>query len=300
MEFALPVRVRWDIDYRGVAVRTKRVARSIREAGPLALELRIHGPTGRNALGAVVTEMQKGSARLQVGVRLFPGADELARWGYPVRIVWEIEPDGPFSAALPPGAEAMSFCPDDESIGLLPEVLADFAASPVPELRIPNVNAVRALAARGHVPVPAAGRIAGAVEEISRLGLSLEGKRLVVHDYFLWQALREKFPGAVGERVEFSGCQAATSLAYVDWEGNVYPCDSLPVRLGNLLEAPLAEIWGSPTRRSLAASIGAAPGGCGECGAYPGCLAGCRGLAFTVSGTLDAADPGCPGPGKRR
>lgn len=296
LEFALPVRVRWDVDFRGVAVRTKRIARCIREAGPLAVELRIEGARGRGALGAVVSEIHKGNPRIDVGIRLFPEAADLLRWGYPVRFVWEVTGDGPFSAAVPDGAAAMSFCPDEESVGVLPQLLDDFASSPVPELHLTNVNAIRSLAARGHVPVPTADRIRSAADEVSRLGLSLEGKRLVVHDFFLWRSLKERFPEAVGERVEFSGCQAATSLAYADWEGNVYPCDSLPVRLGNLLETPFAEIWNSPIRLSLAASIKASPASCAGCGDYPGCLAGCRGLAYAVSGALDGADPGCPGP----
>ncbi len=300
MQFALPVRIRWDIDFRGAAGRTKRIARCIREAGALCVELKIEGPKGLGELPAVVTEIHKGECRLELGVRLFPGAGELQGRGYPVRIVWDVTGDGPFSAGLPEGAEAMSFCPDADSVSLLPQLLDDFAESPVPELHLTNVNAIRALAARGYVPVPAADRLREAADEVARLPISLDGKKLVLHDFFLWRLLKERFPSAVGERVEFSGCQAATSLAYVDWEGNVYPCDSLPVRLGNLLETPLGDIWNSPVRSSLAASIGSPPASCSGCADYRGCLAGCRGLAYTATGTLDSADPGCPRPRPRK
>jgi GeoRSP system SPASM domain protein len=132
-----------------------------------------------------------------------------------------------------------------------------------------------------------------AAERIPALNISLGGKKLVVHDFFLWRILRDSFPNETGERVEFSGCQAGSALAHVDWEGNVYPCDSLPVRLGNLQETPFAEIWRSPMRRQVLAAIRSLPAPCGSCDSLKGCLSGCRGLAYLASGTLESADPCC-------
>lgn len=285
------------MDFRGVVGRTKRIARHIREIGPLSIELKIDGPKGLAQLPAVFAELHKGNPAVEVGIRFFPGASGILRWGYPFRIVWDITDAEPvLPELLPEGAAAMSFCPDEVTIGRLPGVLSEFAEGPVPELHLTNVNAVRSLASKGHVAIPTPDELRSAADGIPPLGRSFEGKRLVVHDYFLWRLLKERFPGAVGARMEFSGCQAATALAYVDWEGNVYPCDSLPVRLGNLVEIPFEEIWKSPVRVSLAASIRSAPSSCAECGAYSGCVAGCRGLAYISSGALDAPDPGCPGP----
>src|SRR3990170_3232954 len=68
-----------------------------------------------------------------------------------------------------------------------------------------------------------------------------------------------------GDRVEFSGCQAGTALAYVDWEGNLYPCDSLPIRLGSIEERTLEEVWNSPLRGRVADTVRSTPWACDGC-----------------------------------
>lgn len=294
MELSMPIRIRWDIDHRGRRGRAKRIARAIREAAPLQVELRIHGPRGLSDLSAVVAEIHAANARIEATIGLFPEAVAATRWGYPVDFVWAVEGPGAFGSRLPEGARAVSFTPDEDTIDDLPEVLTEFAGSRAAVLHLPNVNAVRAAALKGHVSLPGPERIRKAVREIASRGPMPGGKSLVVHDYFLWRGLREAFPASVGERVEYSGCQAGSALAYVDWEGNVYPCDSLPIRLGSLIETPLEEIWRSPSRSRILSSIRALPGACGGCPSSVVCLGGCRGLAYVASESFDAADPGCP------
>ncbi len=295
----MPVRVRWDVDFKGRVGRPKRIARQIREIAPLHVDLRFEGERGLAELSAVFTEINKCGARVGATVGLSPRASAAVRWGYPIDLVWDVGSGGPFVGLLPEGARAVAFTPDEDTIGALPAVLEEFAASAARELHLPNVNAVRAVAAVGHVPVPAAGQVREACEAIGRAAIDLGGKKLVVHDYALWKALRGRFPEAVGERVEFAGCQAGSSLVHVDWDGNVYPCDSLPIRLGNLLETSFERIWRSPARENVFAAIRATPGACERCGAYRGCLGGCRGLAYVSSESFDAPDPSCPGPGSR-
>ncbi len=185
------------------------------------MELEIEGEKGLEELPAVFAEIHRGNPRVEARVRLFPGASAVLRWGYPMAFVWELYPPGPIDDAIPEGAIAVSVCPDEDAMELLPEIVESFADSRVRELRLTNVNAMRALAEKGHIPIPKAEQIRVASERISRLRLSLSGRKLVVHDYFLWRALKEKFPRETGERVDFSGCQAASGLAYIDWEGNV-------------------------------------------------------------------------------
>ncbi len=297
MEFSMPVRVRWDVDFKGRVGRPKRIARQIREIAPLFVDLRIEGERGMAELSAVFTELNKCGAKVGATVGLSPRASAAVRWGYPIDLVWDVGSGGPFVGLLPEGARAVAFTPDEDTVGALPAVLEEFAASAARELHLPNVNAVRAVAAVGHVPVPAAGQVREACEAIGRAAIDLAGKKLVVHDYVLWKALRGLFPEAVGERVEFAGCQAGSSLVHVDWDGNVYPCDSLPIRLGNLLETSFERIWRSPARENVFAAIRATPGACERCGAYRGCLGGCRGLAYVSSESFDAPDPSCPGSG---
>ncbi len=303
MEFSMPVRVRWDVDFGGRVGRPKRIARQIREIAPLFVDLRIEGERGMAELSAVFTELNKCGAKVGATAGLSPRSVAAVRWGYPIDLVWDIGAGGPFCRLLPEGARAVAFTPDADTVGVLPAVLEEFAGSAAREMRLPNVNAVRAVAAKGHVPIPAAGQVREACEEIARAAIDLTGKTLIVHDYFLWKALRERFPAAVGDRVEFAGCQAGSSLVHVDWDGNVYPCDSLPIRLGNLLETPFERIWRSPAREKVFAAIKAAPGACERCGAFSGCLGGCRGLAYAARDSFDATDPSCPrgaaGPGRK-
>jgi radical SAM protein with 4Fe4S-binding SPASM domain len=303
LEQSMPVRVRWDVDFRGRAGRTKRIARQIREASPKVVELRIEGEKGFAEFPAIFAEIHKCSPWIEATVRLFPGASALAQRGYSMKFVWEVDARRPFEGMLPPDAEAISFTADESSLGGLPDVLEEFAGSGARVLHLPNVNAIRSLAEVGHVPVPRIEQLQAAVESISRLSVSLKGKSLVVHDYFLWKLFRDVFPKETGKRIGFLGCHAASALAYVDWDGNVYPCDSLPIRLGNLQETTLQKIWRAPARIQILDALRAAPADCGGCGQIEGCHSGCRGLAYAVSGSLSAKDPYCresPAAGAKR
>lgn len=295
MDFSVPVRIRWDIDFRERSGRVKRIARRIAEASPLFVELHISGKRGISEVSGVLAELQKAGPRVSVHMPLLPQASGMARRGYPVDYIWDVGATAGFMPRLPEGAAAISFIPDDETAEELPEIVAEFAESDLAELHLPNVNAVRAVAARGHVPVPGIDRLRAAADAVAALGLSLPGKRLVVHDFFLWKSLARIFPGATGDRVEFSGCQAGTALAYVDWEGNLYPCDSLPIRLGSIEERTFEEVWNSPLRGRVADAVRSTPWACDGCAEHRGCLGGCRGMAFLASGSLDAPDPACPG-----
>ncbi len=295
MEFSVPIRVRWDVDFRERAGRVKRIARRIAEASPLFVELHVSGKRGLKELPGVVAELQRSSSRVSLHLPLPARPSDSHGRGYPVEYIWDVGPVAGFLARLPEGAEAISFVPDDECAEELPEVMAEFAGSGLNELHLPNVNAVRACATGGAVPVPRIDRLRAAAGAVAALGLSLRGKRLIVHDFFLWKSLSGTFPGATGDRVEFSGCQAGTALAYVDWEGNLYPCDSLPIRLGNLEARTLEAVWNSPARARIADALRSSPWQCEGCAEHAGCLGGCRGMAYLASGTLDAPDPACPG-----
>jgi len=294
VEFSFPIRIRWDVDFRERSGRVKRIARRIAEASPLFIELHISGKRGLSELSGVLAELQKAGPRVSVHLPLLPQASDMFRRGYPVDYVWDVGGTAGFLPRLPEGAAAISFVPDEDCADELPEVVAEFADSGLSELHLPNVNAVRAVAARGHVPVPGIDRLRAAAGAVTALGLSLRGKRLIVHDFFLWKSLSAAFPGATGDRVEFSGCQAGTALAYVDWEGNLYPCDSLPIRLGSLEEGTFDEVWSSPARSRVADAVRSSPWACEGCVEHRGCLGGCRGMAYLASGSLDAPDPACP------
>jgi len=291
----MPIRIRWDVDFRERSGRVKRIARRIVEASPLFVELHISGKRGLKELRGIVAELLTTPSRVSLHLPLVPQASDMARCGYPVEYIWDVGPTAGFLTRLPEGAKAISFVPDEDCADVLPEVVAEFADSDLSELHLPNVNAVRAVAARGHVPVPGIDRLRAAAVAVAALGRSLPGKRLIVHDFFLWKSLSATFPGVTGDRVEFSGCQAGTALAYVDWEGNLYPCDSLPIRLGSLEDGTFEEAWNSLARARVVDAVRSTPWGCEGCAEQRGCLGGCRGMAYHASGSLDAPDPACPG-----
>ena len=286
MEFFLPTHVRWDVDFGGRVGRPKRIARQIREIAPEFVELTIEGDKGIDELSAIFTEIHKCHPKIEATVGLTARAVAASRWGYPIAFLWAIEGGNTFSRCIPEDARAVSFTPDEETIRLLPQVLEDFAESGAKELHLPNVNAVRALAAVGHIPVASSGQFRELSQNLDPSRIPLKHKRIVVHDFFLWRALQGVFPEEEGKRVEFFGCEAGTRLAYVDWDGNVYPCDSIPIRLGNLLETPFERIWRSPQRMRVVEAIHSVPVDCDSCIAH----SGCRGLAKFASESIDKRD----------
>jgi hypothetical protein len=90
LEFSMPIRVRWDVDFRGRVGRAKRIARRIREASPLFVELRIEGERGLSELPAVFAEIHKCNPRIEATVKLFVGAGDASRRGYPIDFIWEV------------------------------------------------------------------------------------------------------------------------------------------------------------------------------------------------------------------
>lgn len=88
-------------------------------------------------------------------------------------------------------------------------------------------------------------------------------------------------------------CTAGDSLITVMPNGDVYPCRRMPVRVGNLLETPLEELYyksdflrGLRDRRRCS-------DGCEECSYAPLCGGGLKCLSYAVRNDPFKADPGC-------
>jgi radical SAM protein with 4Fe4S-binding SPASM domain len=89
----------------------------------------------------------------------------------------------------------------------------------------------------------------------------------------------------------FSGCSAGVSNVCVTETGDVMPCRRLPIVLGNLATAGLAEVWeGSEVVRALRER--SLKGACGSCEDVERC-AGSRCVAYALTGDPLAADSGC-------
>lgn len=114
-----------------------------------------------------------------------------------------------------------------------------------------------------------------------------DGLNVTIHDPFLWRAFNPGVPFPQG------GCQAANTMIAIAPDGGVYPCPTLPVRLGTLGAMSLREIIASQAKRAFRFRLRETPEECVPCSEVHECRGGCLGRAFAVHGSLDGADPAC-------
>jgi GeoRSP system SPASM domain protein len=110
---------------------------------------------------------------------------------------------------------------------------------------------------------------------------------LTIHDPFLWRAFNPGVPFPQG------GCQAANTMIAIAPDGGVYPCPTLPVRLGTAGEMPLQELIASEAKKALRRRLLEHPRACGACGELAECRGGCRGRAYVMHQSLEGEDPSC-------
>ncbi len=114
-----------------------------------------------------------------------------------------------------------------------------------------------------------------------------EWMKLIVHDPFLWRVI---FPST---SFPDGRCQAANTMLYISPEFDVYPCPSLPIKIGSLMSSSLRDIISSLDKQSVRSQILAIPDGCRQCPGLSTCNGGCRGRAFFLKCSLTEPDPGC-------
>lgn len=88
------------------------------------------------------------------------------------------------------------------------------------------------------------------------------------------------------------GCSAGVSICVVGAQGDVRPCPSLEVGVGNIREESLSEIWSSAAVLRNLRCRDNLRGRCGEC-EYRNICGGCRAAAFQASGDYLGEDPKC-------
>jgi len=95
------------------------------------------------------------------------------------------------------------------------------------------------------------------------------------------------------------GCSAATRVANIDAEGNVWPCQfarSPDFFVGNVLNRPFSDLWAGADNPALALfrrKDAAFSGRCGACGYRELCGGGCRVRAHAAGGDFFSEDPFC-------
>lgn len=115
----------------------------------------------------------------------------------------------------------------------------------------------------------------------------IDGLRLTIHDPFLWRAFNPGIPFPQG------GCQAANTMIAIAPDGGVYPCPTLPERIGEIGSTPLKEIISSPAKKELRKRIVRYPDACTSCQEIAVCRGGCRGRSYVMHSSFDSIDDAC-------
>ena len=88
------------------------------------------------------------------------------------------------------------------------------------------------------------------------------------------------------------GCSAGITLLSVDPDGSVRPCDILPLKIGNIREKSLMEIWTKNPVLTKLRNRANIRGWCGRCSIRDIC-GGCRARAYAYFGDLFGSDLNC-------
>ena len=87
-------------------------------------------------------------------------------------------------------------------------------------------------------------------------------------------------------------CSAGNNALTIMPNGDVYPCRRLPIRMGNLLETTVYDIWYRHPLLWEFRNPDNLKGKCKDCEYIPVCR-GCRAFAFAMTGDYLEADPQC-------
>ncbi len=112
------------------------------------------------------------------------------------------------------------------------------------------------------------------------------------------QMFQEKFGSDVSKIVRklaagFGGCSAGLTYAGLTASGDLLPCVPAPIKLGNLLEQPIEEIWTHNKLLNHIRTRQALKGSCKIC-TYNYLCGGCRYTAYITHGDWLEPDASCP------
>jgi radical SAM protein with 4Fe4S-binding SPASM domain len=96
---------------------------------------------------------------------------------------------------------------------------------------------------------------------------------------------------AAQKRVALTNCAAGFSMAFVDAEGDVYPCIGFPPAFGNVVDGSFADAWKSPEAKRHRMHMQAPLETCLACEIASYCGRRCPRLALAEGGDLSGASP---------
>ncbi len=88
-------------------------------------------------------------------------------------------------------------------------------------------------------------------------------------------------------------CAAGNRLLTIEPNGDLSPCRRMPIRIGNVLETPLLELYTQHELFRALRNKNNIPDECRDCTFSKQCRGGLRCLSYAVSGSPFNADPGC-------
>ena len=91
----------------------------------------------------------------------------------------------------------------------------------------------------------------------------------------------------------FGSCSVGLTYAGLSAEGDLLPCVPAPIKLGNLLEEKLEDIWTDNEILNYIRDRQSLNGACGRC-TYNGICGGCRYTAYEAMGDWLGTDTSCP------
>lgn len=96
----------------------------------------------------------------------------------------------------------------------------------------------------------------------------------------------------VGEGTPYQ-CGAGDNLITVQPNGDLYPCRRMPIRVGNLLETPLTQLYDEAGLFRDLRDRDRVSLGCQGCDHADSCRGGLKCLSYAVTGSPFTVDPGC-------
>lgn len=118
------------------------------------------------------------------------------------------------------------------------------------------------------------------IEYILQLKKKFESQIVIgFHDPLSIKLFKHLIPKTeLGQIVEENKCKAGKYFASITPEGNVYPCNFLPIKLGNILNNNFKNIWENTFQQRK--KISAIPKSCQGCEVISLCRGGCRAFTF--------------------
>ena len=294
-ELSSPIRMYWDLGPEPASrLDHARIAGEIAAAKVLTLQLTESGPTLSTPCLTVLETLKDKPLALSLvlpiacrddgmfeQLRRFPIRLLLFSTSDPASLRTIVEIKKQVQGKPPVGA---AFSVTRSNFRMLPDVLEFCIGQRVETLVLPMLR----LAGREEVFSFSAEERRELTTELSRTERP-GWLKIIIHDPFLWRAF---FPA-----VDFpdGGCQAANTMLYISSEGEVYPCPTLPIKIGDLRETSLEEVIKSELKKKTRQQILSSPSGCNGCPELNQCKGGCRGRAYVLHKNFQKNDPICNG-----